>query len=478
MSSEAEPTGSVEAFPGSSGRVSLGTVLFLLTMAWAAGVASYALTDNSFLTHLATGRLILDEGSVPTTDPYTFTAPGVDWTVQSWLPSIAYAGAERAGGVLGLRLVVLVFYLVSTWLLWRLSRPCESLVLRAALLFATLYVVTDLWGERPYMVGVIGLGLVWLALHRELPLWSLVPMFWIWANSHGSFPLGIGLVVLFLAGRKLDGRSVTWELSVLKWAMIGTLTAAVGPLGPKVLLFPLTALTKSDVLTEIVEWQPADYQSTSQRLFLVLVMVTILALVRNPSWTLALPTVVFVAAAVVAQRNIVMATIVIVAVCAAGAPPVGQLRVASRPSLLPAYVLLAATSLLFAAGYSLLQPLGSLGAYPTDALSWLATNDEQDARTATPDFVGNLLGALDGRDAMVFVDDRVDMLPEDLVRDGITLVRGRPDWATVLDGRKIDLVIWNQAQPLSQILASDPRWQTVYSDTGWSIACRRGAGCR
>lgn len=471
--SEAPP----ESMPSGDTRSGLGVVVFLLVMAWAASIASYPLTDNSFLTHLSTGRIILDEMAVPTGDPYTFTARGVDWTVQSWLPSVVYAGAEQAGGVLGLRLVVLALYLVGAWLLWRLSRPCESLVLRSALLFATMYVVTDLWGERPYMVGVIGLGLVWLALDSEIPRWSLVPIFWVWANSHGSYPLGIALVVLVLTGRKLDGREVVSERSVLQWALIGTAAAVIGPLGPKVLLFPLTALTKSDVLTEVVEWQPADYQTTGQRLFLALVMLAVLALVRRPSWALALPTVAFVASAVVAQRNIVMALMVLVPVIARGAPSLGALRSDSRTSLFPAYALLAAGSFLAAAVYSVGQPFGILSAYPVHALAWVEGEGVGETRTATPDYVGNLLGALDGREARVFVDDRVDMLPESLVRDGITLVRGRPAWARVLDDRRIDLVVWSNAQPLSQLLSSDVRWRTVFSDTEWTVACRRAAGC-
>ena len=82
---------------------SLGSIIGLLVLTWAAALASGPLNDNSFFTHLATGRLILDEGRVPTEDPYTFTAVGEPWTVQSWLAAVAYAGFERMAGTLGLR---------------------------------------------------------------------------------------------------------------------------------------------------------------------------------------------------------------------------------------------------------------------------------------------------------------------------------------------------------------------------------------
>ena len=61
------------------------------------------LNDNSFFTHLATGRIILDGGGIPRSDPYTFSAHGASWTVQSWLASVLYAGAEEVGGLTAVR---------------------------------------------------------------------------------------------------------------------------------------------------------------------------------------------------------------------------------------------------------------------------------------------------------------------------------------------------------------------------------------
>lgn len=454
----------------------LSTTLGLLVAAWGAAVASYPLTDNSFLTHLATGRLILEDGAVPGSDPYTFTARGTDWVVQSWLPSTIYAAAEQIAGTAGLRAVVLVLTTAAAAVLWLVSRPCTSVVPRLALVLAGLYITTDLWGERPYMVGVVGLGLVWLALDGRLPPWTLVPSFWIWANSHGSYALGVALVALALLGRWLDGESVDAERRVLAWSIAGVLSAVVGPLGLEVLLFPLTALTKSDILREIVEWKPATYRSLDQQLFLVLVAVTLLAVVRRRSWRFALPAIAFSLAAVVAQRNIVMAVMVLVPIAAASLPSFGTLRVDRRPVLGRAYVFVGVASLALAASYSVGQPFGPLSAYPQYPLAWIGADDVE-ARIATPDVVGNLLTNLDGADADVFVDDRVDMLPEDLVRDSITLLRGAPAWSAVLEEYQIDVVIWSRDRPLRQIVAADERWRVVLSDRQWTLACRRGPGC-
>src|SRR5690606_40871579 len=77
---------------------SLAGVLGLAVAVWGLLIGIAPLVDNSFLTHLATGRLILDQG-IPTSDPYSFTAQGHPWVVQSWLASLLYGlAAELWGG--------------------------------------------------------------------------------------------------------------------------------------------------------------------------------------------------------------------------------------------------------------------------------------------------------------------------------------------------------------------------------------------
>ena len=61
-------------------------------------------------------------GGIPRTDPYSFTAFGDSWVVQSWLPDWTYGWAHRLGGF---RLVLLeqaLLIAVLVWLVVRLAR--------------------------------------------------------------------------------------------------------------------------------------------------------------------------------------------------------------------------------------------------------------------------------------------------------------------------------------------------------------------
>src|SRR5262245_60223682 len=79
------------------------------------------LNDNSFMTHLAPGRIILDTHHIPHSDPYTFTAFGEPWVVQSWLASLLYGIGDRYFGPAGVVVLVGISAAVLAGLLWTLT---------------------------------------------------------------------------------------------------------------------------------------------------------------------------------------------------------------------------------------------------------------------------------------------------------------------------------------------------------------------
>ena len=81
-----------------------------------------ALGDNSFFTHLSTGRRILD-GHLPSTDPYSFTAHGHPWVIQSWFASLLYGLGDGVGHGMGIRLMVA---LLSALLCAALAAPAAA----------------------------------------------------------------------------------------------------------------------------------------------------------------------------------------------------------------------------------------------------------------------------------------------------------------------------------------------------------------
>ena len=153
-------------------------------------IGAAALGDNSFFTHLTTGRYILENG-FPSSDVYSFTAPGERWVVQSWLVSVVYGVLDRVVGLVGIRAFSAVLTGTVAGIMWTLTRPAKGLVTHLAICVVGTTLGATIWAPRPLMVGLVLLGIT-LLVARRLPPWVLVPVFWLWVNSHGSFPTGAG----------------------------------------------------------------------------------------------------------------------------------------------------------------------------------------------------------------------------------------------------------------------------------------------
>lgn len=434
------------------------------------------LKDNSFLTHLATGRLILDSGSVPSADPYTFSAAGEPWVVQSWLVSVILATTEALGGIGAVRLLAGVAAGIVAALGWRLLRPADGLVARLGL--AALFVATggQLWAERPLMLGLIAFGLTMLAAEGGLhPAW-LLPLGWVWVNSHGSFPLGLVYLGVVALGTRLDGASAQRELRCLRWAVAGTLAGVIGPLGLRALTFPVQLLQRQELLSNVIEWQAPSFDDVSQRAFLLQIVLAIVLLARRPSYRTGLVTAAFCAAALLGSRNIAVASLALLPGMAAAVAGIGTLASAARPKLLPGLLALSVLAGAFFVGLRAQGPPLRLTAYPIDALAYLEGHevDLNQVRMATPEVVGNLMTYVYGPGRRVFYDDRFDMFPEEVSTASLALGDAAPSAFSELDDFDISVVTIQRTGPLALALTREPGWRSLYLGEQWLLACRRG----
>lgn len=461
--------------PGTEGW-SLAWLLGLGTVLVGLGIGIGALSDNSFFTHLVTGQRIVD-GDLPRSDPYTFTGGGSPWMVQSWFASLLYGLLDLVGGPAAIRLFTGVLTATLAGLVWRLSRPAPSAVVRCATVATALYIGATMWQERPLLIGLVMMAVVLLAVEGDFRPRLLVPVMWVWVNAHGSYPLALVAVGALLVGAWLDRRPIERELEVLKWTAIGIVVGGVlNPYGPQFLTFPIRMLTRTDILSHVTEWKSPSFDTMWARAFLLLVLAGVMALVRRPSYRHGVPFAIFVAAALLGARNINVAVLIVVPVVAAGLGDLGGLRVDRRsaPTRMACLALIALLPLV--AFTRLADDDYDLSSYPVDALEWMEENDlvSTTSRIAHPDIVGNWLELRYAAAVPVFIDDRYELHDRELFADYLTLIRGGEGWDEVLEKWSIDRVVWQRGRALQQIVELDADWEVVYEDDDWFVACPSG----
>lgn len=435
------------------------------------------LGDNSFLTHLATGRRILAVGA-PTSDPYSYVAAGRPWSVQSWLASWWYATLERLGGLGLVRVFVALAIGVLVALVWRLSAPAVALGGRLALCGLSMVAGLHWWSERPQTIAFVLAALTLVCLIERRPVWWLGPIAGLWVNVHGSFPVMAALVATWWLVASVEDRSLRSREPIAgALAALGLLAgAAVSPYGFDLLTFPFRMIGRSEVLQYIVEWRSPSLQEPSTWFAAILALVCAGALARKRRWVRLTVLMVFVLAAAWSARNVPFAALLAVALAGPSLAGLGSLLpgepVTGRPRALAMGLVLAAVSVVVA-----VTPDVDRSAYPVESLAWASEHgllSAEGARLVSHDYVGNYLELFGPMPSGgVFVDDRAEIFEADEIRDYVRLLEGAPEWPEILDRYDATVVVWDVESPLAGELSRDGApWRVVHRDDRAVVAVR------
>lgn len=449
---------------------------------WGGGLAR--LSDNSFLWHLRTGHLILDEG-IPRADPYSFTAPGVKWVAQSWLAEVAYAGLDRWWGPWGIRLLIAATAAALGLLGFRLTLRLAGNRVRAAALFLVVFAaVLTVWSERPLAFGLLAtMVLLWIV---EAPdswvgrhvIVALPVLMWCWGNVHGTVALGFVYLGLHLAGRWAEGCPpwVGRERTLAAGGLLGFVAMVANPYGVDLVLFPVRLVLRGETLGNVVEWRSPDFRSTAGMIvgaWLAVFLVVVIRAAKRPGVRDLVVAVPFVLLALWAVRNVGMATLVTlpVAARAVAAPERDE-----QPSLLGyamAAVLVAVMAVVTLDAAR--EPDFDLDDYPVAALDAAEQQGLLGYPMFTSDAWGGYVIARHWPTQQVFLDDRYDMYPRSVVDDYDVLAEPRRGWEQVVDRSGVQVVVWDPDRALSQVLASAPGWSLVHADDVAVVYVRDGA---
>lgn len=455
--------------------IALGGVLFALTL-------SKGVQDPDFFWHLTTGRLIAESG-IPTTDPYSFTWAGQPWTLHEWLSELLMyglvSGLGETAALVAFALIPGVIFAVAAWFLAR--RGVRVAAFAIASLPAAIVLVPYLtlrpqaisWLLLTILIGIL------LELRPERPQRALVliPFFALWANLHGLWVIGLGVVlayVLFtILGRTPMSAAKGWMAAGALGAVAATALTPAGPIG---VLYPLRYVNAGDWgLSNIAEWQSPDFHEPAHLALLALIVGLGLNGGRaTPGW-LVLLSWVGVAMSLLALRNAPVAAVLALPALAFGLED----RLAARRRVRRArstsvqlgrrVMELALTGVVVAAALVISLPRSpGVRADPerfpvagTDAL--MAA--KPDARVlAEYGWGGYVISQLHPTGGRVFVDGRNDMYDESILETYSDLRAAEDGWRAELEAWDVEAILFPPDAPLVRGFAQDDGWCEAYAD--------------
>ena len=214
--------------------------------------------DADLWGHVRFGQDILAAHSLPRLDTYSFTSD-IAWVNHEWMAEALMGGAYNLGagaGLISLKLVVSACTLAIVWFALSAAgvfRPLAVLLL-LVVTFGTAHLTMTL---RPQVFSILLFAALLALLNAasrgrpRLLLWLPV-LFAVWANTHGGWLVGAGVLLLWCAGA-LATRTLPWPWLTggALLAMLGTLATPYG-FGLWRFLWETVGLGRAD----IVEWQP------------------------------------------------------------------------------------------------------------------------------------------------------------------------------------------------------------------------------
>jgi hypothetical protein len=453
--------------------------LWLIVVLGAIGLMALARTPSAIdlAYHVKAGELMVAEGALPRTDVLAWTTAGRPWLDQNWGAQLVLYGIWRLGGF-PLVVVVNALLAVATWALVAAAcrRRTANLRLIAGAVLTGYVAAAATFSARPQMFSLLlfAAELYLLEVARTRPRVALaIPLLMpLWANLHGAFLVGVGLLAIEVAAAvwRRDRSGAVRYLLVTAASVAGLL---LNPWGVGVLGYAVSLPANKVVSGMITEWAPTSIHDLTGILVLGAVVVLVVALVRAPAPQRVPEQLLRMALlgglAFWAVRGVAWFGLALpVALCALARPrpsrPAGEDRGAPAVNILVLATL--AVGLVVASPpvkLALGDPRPQLTAAPEATADWLAANP-QPGRMFNYQAWGSYLEFRLGPQVQVGFDSRIELPPADRWIRYLAVIAGHWDAERQLDEWGVGHVVTSRrASPVMvDMLEASGRWRLVF----------------
>jgi hypothetical protein len=482
--------------------------LWAATLLAVATIALSSITVFDFWWYLASGQKILATRSVPTTDPFSYTAEGRPWINHMWATQVLFTLLwERWGrlALIGLKTatVAATFAVILATMRARGVHP----LLAAAVTLLAAWTGAEFWHARPQTFTYLFMAILawllrpgWEGRRRTL---ALVPaLVVVWVNLHAGFVMAGALIAVIGLGTALpllwsgERRREGWRVLGLT-GVLGALAGAaslVNPFGVRAILFPLEVVGSVPFMTSTIEWFPPNFHHGGFRPLELMLLLLFPAFAWGRSRLGAADVgliLVFAHLGLTSVRHVPLFAVV-------AAPPLADalggvlattrridwagLRGAARrrlPTLgraltapetrgrAGAVLLLAGVSGYWAAMAP--APTNPLrldlheGRYPGRTMAFIREHQLPAPLFSVYAWAGYELWRL-YPDYRMFMDGRTHVYGPDVLKDFLEVTNVGPRWQVVLDKWQVQTILALRPSPLTETLLAKGGWRLVFSE--------------
>jgi len=496
---------------------SVADLIFIILMTAMTGRAlnSRLLGDASIGWHIRNGDLMLKSQAITRADPFSVTMGGQPWFAWEWLYDVVIAGIHQWLGLNGVVLFSAVVIAATFALTLRLTlRRGADLLVSALLLALSLGASMIHLFARPHVLSWL-FTVIWfqlLDISENEPvdsrrLWWLPGLTLLWVNLHGGFVVGFVLLGLYIISaairwyrceqRDMHANRARRLQQLGLVAAASLLASLVNPYGYRLHIHVYRYLSSRWLMNHIDEFLSPDFHGVAQQCFVMLLLITIVALAvsRKPRLSQILVILFATYSGLYASRSLPVSALLLTlvigplltrAINQSGDNHALSLRLrrflsrwgtfGSRMKIVDLKLRGHAWPLIAVLAGLMVCTIGGTGAsrqwvnanfdakrFPVQAVNQIGQRNIREAIFA-PDLWGGYLIYRLYPQSKVFVDDRHDLYGEQFLKDYLKTIRLTPGWKGFLNDRNVRWVLLPAGSSLANMLELTSQWNVIYRD--------------
>ncbi|HEV3511573.1 MAG TPA: hypothetical protein VGS05_07695 [Candidatus Sulfotelmatobacter sp.] len=446
------------------------------------------LADPDIWWHMRAGEWMVQNHSIPHTDPFSASTLGRPWVDYCWMFDVGSYWIVKHFDLASILWFETLMRLAVTALLFSLIRTLSPSFWKAAALTGTgmmamLWILPPRPGAISVLLFLAELHILVSARRKANPrlLWIIPALFLVWANIHIEFVTGLFLLGVICMEPLMDKaieiaggpRYPTDAMQRQLWYVLGAslLATLVNPYGFKLYSNVFQYARDTKIYDIIVEFHAMHFRTPNDWAVLLLLMLGCFALGRmrrlRPAWVVLLGWSAWMGFR--SLREVWLVTILSIVMIASPRSEEDQtLEKPVRTSLSMRLAVAVAVALILLGGAvtwsanSQRMLRQAAERFPLGAVNYIHQNHLQGPLLNELSWGGFLIYALP--EIPVAMDGRTNVHSQDEIVRALPLWNGEAGWQNRPELERANLVISNPAWPLAFLLRTDPRFRLIYED--------------